>query len=74
MDWVDCMLCDEGNNRIIVYNNAAAKSNGANADYVLGQPDFVTADGSTDPPTASSLNYPRIFVIDNAANHIWVSR
>ena len=33
-------LVDESNNRILIYNHAAALPNGAFADYVLGQPDF----------------------------------
>jgi len=33
-------LVDESNNRILVFNHASSLSNGAFADYVLGQPDF----------------------------------
>jgi hypothetical protein len=33
-------VLDQGNNRILIYLNAANKSMGANADYVLGQPNF----------------------------------
>lgn len=33
-------VVDESNNRILIFNNADKKANGANADYVLGQPDF----------------------------------
>jgi sugar lactone lactonase YvrE len=60
---------DEGNSRIIVFTNAAAKPNGANADNVLGQPDFVTTGGFT---TQTGLNYPSTVFIDNANNHIWI--
>jgi len=60
---------DEGNSRIIVFTDAASKPNGANADYVLGQPDFVTTGGVT---SATGLNYPSTLFIDNANNHIWV--
>jgi sugar lactone lactonase YvrE len=61
---------DEGNSRVIVFTNAAAKTNGANADYVLGQPDFITSVGSV--TNASSLNYPSTIFIENANNHIWI--
>ncbi|NWF90080.1 MAG: T9SS type A sorting domain-containing protein [Ignavibacteriaceae bacterium] len=67
-------VADEGNNRILVYNDAAAKPNGADADIVLGQPDFLTGGWPpVDPPTASSFNYPEFLWIDNSANHIWVA-
>ncbi len=60
---------DEGNSRVIVFANAAAIPNGANADYVLGQPDFITTGGVT---SATGLNYPSTVFIDNANNHIWI--
>ncbi len=60
---------DEGNSRIIVFTNAAAKPDGANADNVLGQPDFVTTGGVT---SQTGLNYPSTIFIDNANNHIWI--
>ena len=65
-------VMDEGNNRILVFNNAATKPNGANADNVLGQADFISA-LNPNPPTASSLNYMEFIAIDNAANHIWAA-
>lgn len=67
-------VVDEGNNRIKVYNNGANVTFLADADYVLGQPDFVTGGWPpVDPPTASSLNYPEFLWIDNSSNHIWVA-
>jgi len=67
-------VVDEGNNRIKIYNNASTVSLLADADYVLGQPDFVTGGWPpVDPPTASSLNYPEFLWIDNSSNHIWVT-
>ena len=33
-------LVDESNNRVVIFNDAASKTNGANADIVLGQPGF----------------------------------
>ncbi|MDP1879374.1 MAG: hypothetical protein Q8K60_00375 [Parachlamydiaceae bacterium] len=35
-------LVDESNQRVVIFNNAASKPNGAFADYTLGQPDFGT--------------------------------
>jgi len=65
-------VMDEGNNRIAVYTNAAAKTNGANADNVLGQADFVSA-LNPNPPTASSLNFMEFIAIDNVNNTIWAA-
>jgi len=63
---------DEANNRIMVYNNAATKTNGAKADNVLGQVDFATA-GTSNPPTASSLNYPEFTWYDDANRNLWIA-
>ncbi|MEO8232336.1 MAG: T9SS type A sorting domain-containing protein [Ignavibacteriota bacterium] len=60
---------DEGNSRVIIFSNAATIPNGANADYVLGQPDFVTTGGVT---SQTGVNYPSTIFIDNANNHIWI--
>jgi sugar lactone lactonase YvrE len=65
-------VADEGNNRIKVYNNASTIGFLADADYVLGQPDFISS-SAPNPPTASSLNYAEYLWIDNSANHIWVT-
>jgi sugar lactone lactonase YvrE len=35
-------VAESGNVRVLRFDNAATKANGANADEVLGQPDFVT--------------------------------
>ena len=69
--------------RIMVFNvNPGTISNGMDASYVLGQPDFTTANGNQ--LTANSTNYPdysglsfdsvhkRLFVIDNEYNRVMV--
>jgi sugar lactone lactonase YvrE len=63
-------VVDEGNTRVMVYNNAAGLANGPNANNVLGQTDF-NSDLSS-PISASSLNYPLSIFIDNANNDIWL--
>ena len=63
-------VADEGNTRIMVYNSAATLANGANANYVLGQKDFVSDLSS--PISATSLNYPISLFVDNNNGHIWV--
>ncbi len=63
---------DEGNSRILIFNNAATLPDGANADNVIGQADF-TSGSAPSPPTAGSLAYPNSMYIDNSSNHIWVA-
>ena len=48
-------VSEAGNNRVLVFQNAASLPNGAAATYVLGQPDF-TSNGSGDG--ADQLDYP----------------
>lgn len=53
----DCVgnlyVVDEGNERVLIFLNPISKSNGANADFVLGQSDFTTA---TENTTQNGLN------------------
>jgi sugar lactone lactonase YvrE len=62
-------VADEGNTRIMVYSNAAAKANGANADYVIGQVDFTSDASST---TTTGISYPPSLFVDKVHNQIWV--
>lgn len=64
-------VADEGNTRIMVYVSAASKAAGANADYVLGQANFIS-DAAPNPPTATSLAYPLSLFIDQVSNNVWV--
>lgn len=52
-------------NRISRFGNAANKTNGANADAVLGQPDFATFTAAT---TRSGLRGPAGIAVDLAGN------
>jgi len=61
-------VSENGNNRILLFKNAAAKANGAPADGVIGQPDFTTA---TQGVTAQKFN-PSGLALD-AAGRLWVS-
>lgn len=38
----DLYVADLGNNRVLIFRNVLAKANGAAADVVLGQPDFIS--------------------------------
>lgn len=68
-------VADVQNHRILRFDNAASKSNGAPANGVLGQTLFTTAAVGT---TASALNFPTgvavsgglVFVADNGNNRV----
>ncbi len=61
-------LTDESNHRILIFNHAAERPNGAFADYVLGQPDFgsdpIIQQEVYDP---ASLNYLLFIPRDTSA-------
>ena len=59
---------ERDNNRVLRFDNAAAKANGANADGVLGEPDFVTATGGL---SATLMNAPFGVYVDDAGR-LWV--
>lgn len=71
-------VCDRDNHRVLGFDNAAAKPNGAAADVVLGQADFVsnatalTAAGLTDPKGVFMDGMGRLFVADEGNNRIKV--
>lgn len=52
---------DKNNHRVLRYDSAPSKGNGANADGVLGQPDFITAVGDT---SQSAMYAPRYVACD----------
>lgn len=56
-------VADTGNNRVLRFDTAASKANGATADGVLGQPDFTTASQVT---TASGMRLPSGVTIDTS--------
>jgi sugar lactone lactonase YvrE len=62
-------LSDAGNTRVMRWNAAAGKANGANADGVLGQPDLVTNGFNT---TASKF-FAVAGVATDAAGRVWVA-
>ncbi len=58
-------VADGSNHRVLRFNNAASKANGANADGVLGQADFTT---STNGTSANKMSNPTSLAVDNAGN------
>jgi len=71
-------ISDSANNRVLIYNQVPSSS-GANADYVLGQPNFTsnTVDnGNTNQelnsPTALSINGSKLYVSDSGSHRVLV--
>lgn len=61
-------VADANNNRILRFDAAATKANGASANVVFGQPDFTTTSSGT---TQSKMNLPQGVVTD-ANNRLYV--
>jgi len=66
-------VSDANNRRVLIFANAVIRGNGATADYVLGQTDFVTGTANTGGLSASSLGTTRLVFFDNALNALWVA-
>ena len=62
-------VADQRNNRVLRFDNAASKANGANADGVLGQANFTSGSSAT---TQSRMRAPLSVSVDNAGR-LWVA-
>jgi len=62
-------VVDKGNNRVLRFDHASGKANGANADGVLGQPNFVSSDTAT---TQSGLYLPFGAAVDSSGS-LWIA-
>jgi sugar lactone lactonase YvrE len=62
-------VADRFNNRVLRFDNAAGKPNGAPADGVLGQPDFMMREGGT---TRWRMHHPSSIAVDDAGR-LWVA-
>ncbi|MCK9407586.1 MAG: NHL repeat-containing protein [Bacteriovoracaceae bacterium] len=58
-------VADGSNHRVLRFNNAASKANGAPADAVFGQPDFTTSSNGT---SANKISNPTSLAVDDAGN------
>ena len=61
-------VSDRLNHRVLRFDNASSKSNGANADGVLGQPDFTTGMSGL---SATKMNRPMGVYVDSE-DYLWV--
>lgn len=64
-------VADIDDHRVLRFDNARMKLNGANADGVLGQDDFVSSSSSTSP-VADEFNTPSCLAINDSGT-LWVS-
>jgi sugar lactone lactonase YvrE len=62
-------VADGFHNRVLRFNAAAAKANGANADGVLGQPNFTSGGNAA---TQSGMSLPDGLTVDSAGR-LWVA-
>jgi sugar lactone lactonase YvrE len=58
-------VADCNNHRVLRFNHAASITNGANANVVLGQPNFAS---STSATSQSGMSYPRGQAVDASGN------
>jgi hypothetical protein len=65
-------VTDRNNNRVLIFNNAANKGNGADADNVLGQANF-TSNGTGITASTMAGGFRSSVVIDNTNNLLWCS-
>ena len=63
-------IADLGNNRVVGHNGAACKVDGAEADYIFGQEDFVTRTVSAVGP--GSLWTPSAIAIDHSTDDLYI--
>jgi len=61
-------VSDRLNHRVLRFDNASSKSNGANADGLLGQPDFTTGMSGL---SATKMNRPMGVYVDSE-DYLWV--
>lgn len=71
-------VADRYNQRVLRFNDASTKGNGASADGVLGQPDFFSDTQNNNNQGAFSQNsqgflFPEHLLVDSAKGGVWVS-
>ncbi|MBX2820862.1 MAG: T9SS type A sorting domain-containing protein [Rhodothermaceae bacterium] len=68
-------VADTGNSRILRFDNASGKADGADADGVLGQPDFTSwqTTRGTGSPAANTLQWPEGGLDVDQNGRLWVA-
>lgn len=71
-------VCEDGNNRVLRFDNASLKVNGAAADGVLGQPDFTTntqrqtRDGVSNIRSVFGDEAGRLYIVDESNHRVLI--
>jgi predicted esterase/DNA-binding beta-propeller fold protein YncE len=71
-------VCEDDNNRVIRFDNSSSRTNGAAADGVLGQPDFITnlknysRNGVSNLRGVSGDGAGRLYIADESNNRILI--
>lgn len=65
-------VADYGNNRVLAWNDVGSFADGASADLVIGQPDFISSAANNGGVSADSLNAPDAVAVD-ASGNLYVS-
>ncbi|KPA10281.1 hypothetical protein MHK_009516, partial [Candidatus Magnetomorum sp. HK-1] len=65
-------VSDMANNRVLLFNDAINKPDGANADNVLGQPDFTSNTANNGGISETSLDFPHWSYFDPNNHHLWL--
>ena len=63
-------VADSANDRVLRFANAASKPDGAPADGVLGQPDFISREGT---PSATEMNSALGVAVDPGSGKVFVA-
>jgi hypothetical protein len=63
-------VSDYSNNRVVVYDFSTGISNGMNASYVLGQPDFVSQNLAL---AVNGLNQPAGLIYEDSTKYLYVA-
>jgi DNA-binding beta-propeller fold protein YncE len=66
-------VVDQGNHRLVWFNQAALKPNGAEADGLIGQADFTSGAPNYGGRSASTLFYPSAVFYDTPAGALWAA-
>ncbi|RYD19873.1 MAG: hypothetical protein EOP88_17270 [Verrucomicrobiaceae bacterium] len=71
-------VADRYNHRVLRFNSASTKANGASADGVLGQPDFFSDKQNNNTQGAFSQNsqgflFPEHLLVDSVKGGVWIS-
>src|SRR5205085_2092275 len=64
---------DSDNHRVMIYDLSGGISNGMNARYELGNPDFNTYANWSDAPTQSNLVNPGGIALDTTGHRLFVT-